>query len=262
MLVVEDGRVLVDGAALVLIDADKAPEGERFFLGVDDDTPYFAVVGKLADVPGARRADLRQIGHRLNRMDAALVITAISLVNWHARHGYSPLSGGRTKPAEAGWTRVSQDGAETHWPRTDPAAIVLIHDGRPGPRGRCLLAHNATWTAPGSENRYSCLAGYVEPGESAEMTAAREVYEEVGLVIRDIRYVASQPWPFPGSLMLGFTAVADPSAELNPDPEEISHARWFTREEIGAALDQRPVGFGIPSGVSIAHFLIARWHAA
>jgi NAD+ diphosphatase len=262
VLVIDEGRTLIKDNALVLLDAAQAPDGERYFLGVDDDgTPYFAVAAETPEVPGAQRKDLRQIGDRLGERDAALFITAASLANWHARHPYSPLSGRPTRLGDAGWTRVTEDGEEVLWPRTDPAVIMLVHDGVAGPEGRCLLGHNSSWTAPEWEDRYSCLAGFVEPGESAEATVEREVREEVGIEVRDIRYVASQPWPFPGSIMVGFMAVADPDAELHLDPVEISHARWFTRAEIGEVLAGQPASFGLPSAVSIARYLVSRWHS-
>ena len=102
----------------------------------------------------------------------------------------------------------------------------------------------------------------MEPGESAEASVAREVYEEVGLVVRDITYVASQPWPFPGSIMLGFHALADPEVEMRFDPAEISHARWFTRAEVAAVLADEPADFGLPSSVSIAYYLVRVWAGA
>jgi NAD+ diphosphatase len=262
VLVVDDGRVLARDGSLVLLDPEQTPPGERYFLGLDaEGTPYFAVAAELTELPGTVRTDLRAIGEHLDDRDAGLLLAAIALANWHARHPYSPLSGTPTRLGEAGWTRVSDDGTETLWPRTDPAVIVLVHDGVPGPVGRCLLGHNVAWTRPGSVNRYSCLAGFVEPGESAEATVAREVAEEVGIVVRDIQYVASQPWPFPGSLMLGFHAAADPLAELRPDSSEIAHARWFSRAEIGAALAGQPADFGLPGSLSIAHFLVRQWHS-
>jgi NAD+ diphosphatase len=260
VLVVDEGRVLVRDDELVFLDAARAPEGERYFLGVDqDETPYFAVAAETPAVEGATKRDLRGVGLKLSARDVGVMATAVALANWHVRHAYSPLSGQPTVLSEAGWTRVSDDGAETLWPRTDPAVIMLVHDGVAGPSGRCLLGHNAAWTTPGWENRYSCLAGFVEPGESAEMSVAREVFEEVGVAVRDVTYVSSQPWPFPGSIMLGFHAVADPDAELTFDPAEISHARWFTRAEIRAVLADEPADFGLPSAISIAHYLVETW---
>ena len=263
IVIVDEGRCLIRDGALFLVDAAQAPDGERYFLGVDDDgTPYFAVAAETPEIPGTRKRDLRQVGHRLAARDAGIMVAAVALANWHVRHAYSPLSGVPTVVGEAGWTRVSDDGSETFWPRTDPAVIMLVHDGVAGPAGRCLLGHNAAWSAPGWENRYSCLAGFVEPGESAEASVAREVREEVGIEVRDIRYVASQPWPFPGSIMLGFHAIGDPDAELRTDPAEITHARWFTRAEIRAVLADEPADFGLPSAVSIAHYLVQTWAAS
>ncbi|GAA1034270.1 NAD(+) diphosphatase [Virgisporangium ochraceum] len=260
VVVVDEGRVLVRDEALVFLDAGQAPDGERYFLGVDDDeVPYFAVAAETPEIPGAKKRDLRGVGLTLSGRDVGIVATAVALANWHVRHAYSPLSGQATTLGEAGWTRVSDDGSETLWPRTDPAVIMLVHDGVDGPDGRCLLGHNAAWKTPGWENRYSCLAGFVEPGESAEMSVAREVFEEVGVEVRDITYVSSQPWPFPGSIMLGFHAVADPEAELTFEPTEISHARWFTREEIRAVLAGEPRDFGLPTPISIAHYLVETW---
>lgn len=260
IIIIDDGSTLVRDDALVLLDAAQAPDGERYFLGVDEDgTPYFAVAAETPEIPGARRRDLRQVAHRLDARHAGIMVSAVALANWHVRHAYSPLSGAPTQIGEAGWTRVSEDGTETFWPRTDPAVIMVVHDGVAGPAGRCLLGHNAAWTMPGWENRYSCLAGFVEPGESAEASVAREVREEVGIEVRDIRYVSSQPWPFPGSIMLGFHAIADPGAELRTDPAEITHARWFSRAEIRAVLAGEPADFGLPTPISIAHYLVETW---
>jgi NAD+ diphosphatase len=260
VVVVNDGRVLVDDGELVLLDAADAPPGERYFLGVDaQDTPYFAVPAELPTVDGARPATLREVGHLLRERDAGLFITAVALANWHARHGFSPVTGQPTTAGEAGWTRVTEDADEILWPRTDPAVIVVVHDGIPGPEGRCLLGHNAAWKGVTGVPRYSCLAGFVEPGESAEATVAREVAEEVGVEVFDIRYVGSQPWPFPGSLMLGFNARTEPGAMVRVDPEEIADARWFTRVEINAALAGEVGDFMLPPPASIAHYLISGW---
>jgi NAD+ diphosphatase len=151
------------------------------------------------------------------------------------------------------------------WPRTDPAMIVLIHDGVPGPDGRCLLGHNASWPGTPGSRRFSTLAGFVEPGESAEAAVAREVFEEVGIGVGGLRYEGSQAWPYPGSLMLGFTAVADRSQPLRLDPEEIDEARWFTRTEIRQMLaggyhdPETGMTLYLPMRASIALYLITRW---
>jgi NAD+ diphosphatase len=265
-------RVLVtaepDAPSLVLLEPDQAPpvgSADRLFLGVDSDgTPIFAVDAALPPLPEARPAALREIGHRLSDRDAGLFITAVALANWHARHPYSPATGQPTLMAEGGWTRVDEGGVQL-WPRTDPAMIVLVHDGQPGPGGRCLLGNNAGWPAQRGVRRFSCLAGFVEPGESAEAAVAREVAEEVGLAVDEIEYQGSQAWPFPSSLMLGFFARADPRLPLELEPTEIAHARWFPRTELAAVLAGEPVDGGdgnsvrLPPPASIAHFLIARW---
>ncbi|HEX6497513.1 MAG TPA: NAD(+) diphosphatase [Micromonosporaceae bacterium] len=260
VLVVERDQSLVraDGRLLLLDPAD-APDGDRYFLGEDSDgVPYFAVSAPLPGNPGAERASLRDVGHALSDLDAGLLITAVSLANWHARHGYSPHDGSPTIVTQGGWVRGSADGTQ-HFPRTDPAVIVLVHDGVPGEAGRCLLGHNASWTRPGWARRYSCLAGFVEPGESAEAAVVREVEEEVGVRVSRLRYVASQAWPYPGSLMLGFTAVADPERPVQVDREEIADAQWFTRTEVRAVIEGGDDSIGLPMPASIAHYLIVSW---
>ncbi|MER7005164.1 NAD(+) diphosphatase [Dactylosporangium sp. NPDC000555] len=263
VVVVDDGHVLVrpgDPPELVLLDPADAPAGERFFLGEEDGTVYFAVAADTVPIDGTSRVNLRQVGHALSDLPAGLFITAVALANWHSRHPYSPLSGKLTVAAQGGWVRMTEDGGETLWPRTDPAVIMLVHDGVTGPDGRCLLGFNAQWKALGATvPRFSTLAGFVEPGESAEMAVAREVLEEVGVRVGDVSYVASQPWPFPGSLMLGFHALAPAGAAITVDVEEIAEARWLTRTEIAAVLDGESQEFGLPFPASIAHYLITEW---
>ncbi len=249
------------GPALAWLGAADVPEGaERYLLGVDaEEVPYFAARAPLP--AGTPSATLREVGAGLSGTDASLLATAVALANWHARDVYAPASGRPTSVGDGGWSRVTEDGTETVWPRTDPAVIMLVHDGVSGPAGRCLLGRNAAWRRDASAPRYSCLAGFVEPGESAEQAVAREVAEEVGVTVRDVRYAASQPWPFPGSLMLGFGAVADPGAAVVTDDEEITEARWIRRDEITAALAGDETGFALPLQLSIAWQLIAEWAA-
>jgi NAD+ diphosphatase len=266
---VTGGRALVDDdGALVLLDAKEAPEvdaEQRLFLGVEPDgTPVFAIDAPLSEQPGTRALNLREVGHLLSDRDAGLFTAAAALAQWHAAHPYSSSTGLPTTAAEAGWTRVDEAGVQV-WPRTDPAMIVLVHDGVPGPSGRCLLGHNAAWRGGREVRRFSCLAGYVEPGESAEAAVVREVGEEVGVDVWGIEYRGSQAWPFPGSLMLGFTAVGDPAQPLRVDPTEIAQARWFTRDEIAAVLGGELLDagdglrVGLPPASSIALYLVDHW---
>jgi NAD+ diphosphatase len=261
VLVVDQGGALLRDDRLVFLDPAQAPAGERIFLGEDElGTAYFAVLAPVPESDGARRATVRDAGHQLNDLEAGILITAIALSNWHGRHLYSPYDGQPTTVTEGGWARVSSSG-RTIWPRTDPAVIVLVHDGLPGDEGRCLLGHNAAWTGPGWVRRYSCLAGFVEAGESAEAAVVREVAEEVGVGVAQLHYAGSQAWPYPGSLMLGFTAQADPEQPVQVDETEIAAARWFTRAEIRAVLAGERADFGLPMGSSIAYFLITEWVA-
>jgi NAD+ diphosphatase len=265
------GRALVSSAegrpTLLLLAAPDLPESAtgRLFLGVEPDgTPVFAVDGPLPTLPETRAVSLRNVGHLLSDRDAGLFTTAVALGNWHARHAYSSTTGLPTAVIEAGWSRVDDSG-EHVWPRTDPAMIVLVHDGKPGPDGQCLLGNNAAWHPHEGIRRFSCLAGYVEPGESAEAAVHREVQEEVGVGLDHVVYAGSQAWPFPGSLMLGFLARADPAQPVRVDPFEIAYARWFSRREIADVLAGTAVDVdegnrvGLPPPSSIALYLIHKW---
>jgi NAD+ diphosphatase len=259
---------------LAFLGPDEVPDGERLFLGVDaGGQPYFAVLADLPEVVATRPVTLRHVGAVLPDLEAGLFVTAAALANWHASHRYSPATGELTTAAQAGWLRVDPSG--THlFPRIDPAVIVLVHDGAPGPQGRCLLGNNAAWPAREGQRFFSTLAGFVEPGESPEAAVAREVHGEVGVRVTALRYEASQAWPFPGSLMLGFTGQADPAQPLYLDPSEIADARWFTRREIADLLAEQPdppagphgattAGgeIALPGPASIAQFLIRTWLA-
>ena len=260
------GRALATEDRLVLLPSAEAPEGEHWFLGLDaDGTPLWTIDAALPEAGGASAVTLRDVGHLLDDRDAGIFTTAVALGNWHRSHQFSPRTGLPTTAVEAGWARKDTEG-NTMWPRTDPAMIVLVHDGVAGPEGRCLLGHNAAWgrSADGGL-RFSCLAGYVEPGESAEASVGREVGEEVGLDLTSLRYEGSQSWPFPGSLMLGFHATADPEQPIRLDPAEIDEAHWFTRDDIAKMIagDYHHPDTGVPMGLpmpsSIAFYLIERW---
>jgi NAD+ diphosphatase len=203
-----------------------------------------AVAGPAVD----RWAGLRELGAALGDLDAGLLAEAVAMVEWHERNRFSPLTGARTTVERAGWVQRDPESGIEVFPRTDPAVIMLVHDGG----DRCVLGRQAVWP-PG---RFSILAGFVEPGESAEAAVVREVAEEVGIEVTDVRYVASQPWPFPQSLMLGFVARAV-GTELRVDEDEIEEARWFSREELRAGTGPQ----ALPPAVSIARHIIDRWVA-
>ena len=200
--------------------------------------------------PGLRPADLREAAALLNDRDAGLFTHAVALANWHATHTHCPRCGTPTVTVAAGHAqRCPVDGSE-HFPRVDPAVIMLVTD----PDDRCLLARNRRWP----ERRVSILAGFVEPGESAEQAVAREVGEETGITVGRVRYVGSQPWPMPQSLMLGFRASAAGDLEIRVDDDEIAEAHWFSRDELRSALASREIL--LPPPVSIAHRLIESWY--
>ncbi len=257
VLVVEDGQALVlddDRPRLTLLSAAEAPDGERFYLGRDADGPVFAVAAPVGRRLGARRLGLREVGALLDDRDAGILTHAVGLTNWHATHRRCPRCGAPTEPVRGGSVRrCTQDGSD-HFPRTDPAVIMLVHDGG----DRCVLGRQAVWPS----GRFSTLAGFVEPGESAEQAVVREVAEETGIACRDAQYVGSQPWPFPASLMLAYTATCDPDAVPRPVDGELEEARWFTRAELQEAKTWGAQGGGgvqLPSSVSIAWLLITRW---
>jgi NAD+ diphosphatase len=198
-----------------------------------------------------RLAGLRTVGASLPGRDAGLFATALALANWHATHGHCPRCGTATTPALAGWIRrCPRDGSE-HYPRTDPAVIMAVVDDD----DRLLLARGAGFTPRGM----SVLAGFVEPGESLAAAVEREVAEEVGVGVRDVTYVGDQPWPFPSSLMVGFTARAT-STDLRPQVGEIEEARWFSRAGLRSALDDGTLR--VPPRVSIARRLVEQWYGA
>lgn len=218
------------------------------WLGNDErGEPWVAAVGYSGDESGFIWADARTLTASLDPDEAQVALQALALSTWHADHEFSPKDGSPTQVAHAGWSRIDEQGRE-HFPRTDPAVIVAIFD-RSGER--ILLANNAAWPA----TRYSLIAGFVDPGESLERCVAREALEEVGLEPRSIQYVASQPWPYPRSLMIGFIARMQDDAEPTPDGVEIRDARWLSKSDLKAnEVD-------LPGSGSIARRIIDAWLA-
>jgi NAD+ diphosphatase len=233
--------VLVDGDALALVPLDGL--GEPLLLGVQDGRALFAVDGEGRD----DLVSVRSIAPELAQDEGGLLAYAAALLNWHRRHRFCSVCGTASQVREAGLLRVCPACGAEHHPRTDPVVIMLVVDG-----DRVLLGRQPTWP-PG---RYLALAGFVEPGESLEEAVAREVREEAGVEISDPRYISSQPWPFPSSLMLGFVAQwagGEPRAR-----DEVEDARWFDRAVVADAVAGRGE-LGLPPPLAIARRLIEHW---
>jgi len=251
-----DTRVVPIGAGRFPVDADGAvgwqppeqvPDGIRLFLGVRDGLAHFATLMDEA-AAGEDWITLRAAGPRLPRPDQGLMVHAIALAEWHAAHRYCPRCGGRLEPAVAGHVLVCGACGRQQFPRADPAVIMLVVDG-----DRALLGRQPSWP----EGRYSTLAGFVDPGESLEEAVAREVAEEVGVEVTEVTYFGNQPWPFPSSLMVGFFARAV-TTEIRVDQDEISDARWFTREQMREEAEAGTLV--LPGGISISRSLVEAWY--
>lgn len=239
----------------------RAP-AEAFFLGVDGADLLVAVAARQEDTSspsssapdgqgpaGLQWADLRWQSHELQVLDRQLLAVAAGLCAWHAGAQFCARCGSRTDSQFAGWQRQCEGCGQVEYPRTDPSVIVAILDGQE----RLLLAHNRRWR-PGY---VSLVAGFMEIGESPEQAVARETREEVGLQVERVRYVASQPWPFPRSLMLGFCAQTPDPAALRVDGEEIDWADFYSRQEVRVAVARRELQ--LPNPISIARVMIESW---
>jgi NAD+ diphosphatase len=226
--------------------------GDEAFLGLEDGVPLFAVSevpSRCAD--GTQAIDLRGAAAVLPAADAGLLAYANTLLHWHRTNRFCGRCGEETTSRDGGHLRACENGHEHH-PRTDPVVIMLVTDG-----DRALLGRQASWPA----NRYSALAGFVEPGESLEAAVAREVLEEAGVGVGEVRYLASQPWPFPCSLMLGFEAVYA-GGDVDMRDAELEDARWFTRDELLAARDAEGSADApllLPPSLAIARRLLDAW---
>lgn len=276
-LAVWRGKVLLDGAGPVWLPGGhpvfaRASEG-AVFLGDDAGTWRFARdvsawepgesdprVGAFVDPSvqvhpeapaGAGFRELRAVMGALAPRDAELLAVARALTGWHARHRYCANCGAATAPADAGWRRHCAACGAQHFPRTDPVVIMLVTHGND-----LLLGRSPGWP----EGMYSLLAGFVEPGETLEAAAAREVFEESGVRLGPVSYLACQPWPFPSSLMIGVRAEAE-GREITLDPAELEDARWVAREEVLAAMDGRREDLRPARPGAIARALIEDWLA-
>ncbi len=271
------GKPLTRGEALVWLPAGSpvlAQGSAPIFLGMDGDQPRFA-----ADIsdwsPEASAAgieagfldgstqhhpalpadqlfvELRAVMAALSPREAELAATAKALCHWHRSHGFCAACGARSQPSMAGWQRDCPACGAHHFPRTDPVVIMLITKGN-----SVLLGRSPAWP----EGMYSLLAGFVEPGETVEAAVRREVAEETGIRVGPVRYLASQPWPFPASLMLGCAGEAETSA-ITLDEKELAGALWMTREDLAEAAAGRNPALFPPRHGSIARFLIDAWLA-
>jgi NAD+ diphosphatase len=243
--------------AALLARQEIAAEGDWVLLGVIEECAYFAFDLSALETPlQALRApepmefmDLRRVGPLLTRHDGALLAYARGISYWHSRHRFCGVCGGATLSEDGGHVRrcTSPECKTQHFPRTDPAVIMLVHDG-----DRCLLGRQRAWPT----GMHSTLAGFVEPGESLEEAVAREVDEETAIIVDEVRYHSSQPWPFPASIMLGFHARAR-STGIRVDHSELQDARWFDREYLLSHHDDDE--FRLPRKDSIARRLIEDW---
>lgn len=245
--------------------ADAPPVDAVFLAHTDTDLWALRVDTEL----DGRTADPRRGAAHLDADEAGLLVTALGILNWHGAARFSPVDGHPTRPERGGWVRRDTVTGADEFPRTDPAIITVVHDGA----DRILLGRQSVWPP----RWYSTLAGFVEPGESLEQCVIREVHEEVGITVSGPRYLGSQPWPFPRSLMLGFAALGDPDEPLRFLDGEIGDADWFHRDEVREALargnewqrgDPIPEDTTdlprllLPGSISIAHALITAWATA
>ena len=243
---IDDAGALVWGTL-----ADAAQDAELVFLGLDDGKPCFAAVPAQGDAsPRMANPRLWSVMATLSADDLAIYGGARSITDWHARHRFCAACGGPTTIAKGGWQRNCTACQTQHFPRTDPVTIMLVEQD-----GKLLLGRGLGWP----ERAYSALAGFVEPGESIEEAVAREVLEETGVVVRDVAYIASQPWPFPSQLMMGAYCVAD-APDITLDTTELADARWFTRDQIRAAMQgDADAPMNTPPRQAIAHHLLRWW---
>lgn len=258
ILSVSRGRVLLADAsheALALLEPDRVTSAQqRVYLGLTAAGPVIAV--SLSDAAAAelepaesRWASPREVAAKLDELEYSLAVEALAILNWHESHPFCPRCGMPTVVERGGWVRRCFNDDREVFPRTDPAVIVRVLDAS----DRILLGSNRMWES----NRWSLFAGFVEPGEAFEQAVLREVEEESGVSVTAPRYLGSQPWPFPASIMIGFEAhtVEDAPTPV-PDGEEIVEARWFTRDELWAGRGE----VLLPGEASIAHAIIADWY--
>jgi NAD+ diphosphatase len=251
-----DGRALAgdDGQPLALTGAEVGGgPGTAIFLGLRGEQAWFSVESAAVDATAPQRVDLRESATTWSAADASAFCYARGMSYWQSRTRFCGVCGGAVAFARGGFIGRCAKCNTEHYPRVDPAVIVAVENN-----GRLLLGRQANW-AP---RRYSVLAGFVEPGESLEQTVVREVFEESKVRVRHCQYLGTQPWPFPGALMLGFSATAE--NDIPTVNGELEDARWFTAEEVGAALardiEDDGAGIRLSPPISISRSLIEHWY--
>ncbi|PKB72167.1 MAG: hypothetical protein BZY87_01715 [SAR202 cluster bacterium Io17-Chloro-G6] len=251
-----DGLGWVGAADLERLGIDVSP----MFLGSLEGAAHFVVdisaqekaVAELSDGNGYRFVDARSVTEIISGPDSGIVAQARAQINWHNRNGFCAICGGDTLVTRGGQVRKCSKCEVEHYPRTDPVVIVVVSDG-----DRCLLGQSRRGRL-NSTNTYSALAGFMDQGESIEEAVAREVMEEAGIQVGEVRYHSSQPWPFPSSLMIGCHADAA-TTEINFDDDEMNDVRWFSRYEVALALKGKNENLAVPQPIAIAHHLITAW---
>lgn len=248
VLQIWQGQILARDGALILQNSTNFQSlNEAIYLGDVDDQHYF-VINKEISEPEASQ-NLRELAAHLSLAELEIAVTALAIVNWHETHTHCPRCGAATKMISNGWVRECEVDGSHHFPRTDPAIIVAVQDRN----GRICLGRQAIWP----EGRYSNFAGFVEPGESLETTVLREVKEESGLVVKDVKYLNSQPWPFPNSIMLAFEAFTDNPELAKPDGVEIVDLKWFTKAELRSAIANGTLS--VPPITTVSGKMIEAW---
>jgi NAD+ diphosphatase len=249
VLVLAGGRFPLtrDGSAVGWVSPDQAPDGDRVLLGEHDGVVHFMVLARGVRAP-EEWGLLRTVGPQLSQVEAGFLVQAQALSEWHRSHRFCARCGGGLTVGQSGYVLTCESCGRQHFPRTDPAVIMLVTDGE-----RALLGRQPAWP----EGRYSTLAGFVDPGESLEQAVAREVMEETGVEVGDVSYFGNQPWPFPSSLMVGFFARAV-TTEIRVDQDELEDARWFSREDMKAEAEAGTLV--LPGGISISRSLVEAWY--
>ena len=262
---VSNSKLATDGKSLLFLSATEVEEliaskvftsGDKYFLGIDtaSKVTYFAwdcdEVGLSAGETSTEGlASLRELGGTLDEFELGISMQATALSNWHRSHPHCSKCGAETKSTLGGSVRVCVKDQSQHHPRTDSAVIVLVKDKD----DRILLGHQPIWP----DGRFSTFAGFLEPGETFEQCVEREVFEESGVKVNEIKYLGSQPWPFPASIMIAFSAVVDDPSTAKADGVEITEVRWFSRAELKSSVADGSLL--LPPTISVARKMIAMW---